>query len=127
MSHIVGDDGFGGYEMLKYPVGDYNAVDIVTVAQQKVKEFVPQYVEEYKCRNRRQFTKAVVRSIHPYLESFFERTRASDLEQRAAQSPIANRPTPEELLKEVILGLNVLNDVVRVSSSSGDGSTGELS
>lgn len=121
VSHIVRDDGVGGYDMLKYPERDYAAVDVVTVAKKKVKEFVPQYVEEYRSRRRRQFTKAVVRSIHPYLESFLEQTRASDLEQRAAQSPVGSGPTTKALLKEVVLGLGVLNDAVQASASAGDG------
>lgn len=122
VSHIVADNGDGGYRVMTYPRGGYDAVNVVTLPQRRVKEFVPQYVEEFKLRHKRRFTKAVARSIHPYLESFFERARAADIQQRAARSPAVDRPSADALLKDAVKNLEVLNEVMRASGhADGEG------
>lgn len=129
MSHIVSDDGEGGYRMMKYPRDDYDEASIMTLPHKRVKAVVPQCVEEFKFRHRRRFTKEVARSIHPFLESFFERARASDLEQRAARFPVVDRPSADVLLKNVMKNLEVLNRVMQENrrKDGGGGSAGNLS
>ncbi len=115
VSHIVRDDGAGGYVMQKYPQQEYGRVEFATVPQTKVKEYTPAYFEEFRWRNRRRFTKSVANSMHSYLESFIERATSADIAMRAAMHPTGELDSPEKLVQDVVSSLSGLRTILEVT------------